>query len=350
MAIARNVVRLVRTAAAFMLVFRFRYKYGPRANEFFAKRKDCAGPSARQPMLIDDLPALATFARIVAAGSLSAAARELDLSLSVVSKRLAQLETRLGVRLLQRTTRQQTLTDEGALFHAQVVRILAEIEQAESLMRERRGTVSGALRITAPGELGRRRIAPIVAAFQRQHPQVTVQMQLTDAVVDLIAHDVDVAVRIGMLADSSLIARELAPNYRVLCASPAYLAEHGMPAQPADLCAHRCIVLGEQPRVEWRFDGSHPAAVEVSAAFLTNDGGAARTLALEGAGIALKSIWDVGPDLAAGRLRRVLPECASSAAPLHAVYPSGRHLALRVRTFVDYLGVELRRAWRWDER
>ncbi len=110
-------------------------------------------------MLIDDLPALATFARIVAAGSLSAAARELDLSLSVVSKRLAQLETRLGVRLLQRTTRQQTLTDEGALFHAQVVRILAEIEQAESLMRERRGTVSGALRITAPGELGRRRIA-----------------------------------------------------------------------------------------------------------------------------------------------------------------------------------------------
>lgn len=256
-------------------------------------------------MLIDDLPALATFARIVAAGSLSAAARELDLSLSVVSKRLAQLETRLGVRLLQRTTRQQTLTDEGALFHAQVVRILAEIEQAESLMRERRGTVSGALRITAPGELGRRRIAPIVAAFQRQHPQVTVQMQLTDAVVDLIAHDVDVAVRIGMLADSSLIARELAPNYRVLCASPAYLAEHGMPAQPADLCAHRCIVLGEQPRVEWRFDGPRPAAVEVSAAFLTNDGGAARTLALEGAG---------------------------------------------VRTFVDYLGVELRRAWRWDER
>lgn len=123
-----------------------------------------------------------------------------------------------------------------------------------------------------------------------------------------------------------------------------------MPAQPADLCAHRCIVLGEQPRVEWRFDGPHPAAVEVSAAFLTNDGGAARTLALEGAGIALKSIWDVGPDLAAGRLRRVLPECASSAAPLHAVYPSGRHLALRVRTFVDYLGVELRRAWRWDER
>ncbi len=163
-------------------------------------------------MLIDDLPALATFARIVAAGSLSAAARELDLSLSVVSKRLAQLETRLGVRLLQRTTRQQTLTDEGALFHAQVVRILAEIEQAESLMRERRGTVSGALRITAPGELGRRRIAPIVAAFQRQHPQVTVQMQLTDAVVDLIAHDVDVAVRIGMLADSARIAREGAPR------------------------------------------------------------------------------------------------------------------------------------------
>lgn len=236
-------------------------------------------------MLIDDLPALDTFARIVSAGSLSAAARELDLSLSVVSKRLAHLESQLGVRLLHRTTRQQTLTDDGAQFHAQVLRILAEVERAETLMSDRRGTVGGVLRVTAPGELGRPRIAPLIAAFQRRHPELTVQLMLTDAIVDLLAHDLDVAVRIGSLADSTMIARELAPNHRVLCASPSYVAAHGLPAEPAELRAHRCIVMGDQPRAEWRFDGAQgTVAVEVTAALLTNDGGAARTLALEGGG------------------------------------------------------------------
>ncbi|KUZ40692.1 LysR family transcriptional regulator [Burkholderia territorii] len=297
-------------------------------------------------MLIDDLPALETFARIVSAGSLSAAARELDLSLSVVSKRLAHLESRLGVRLLHRTTRQQTLTDDGAQFHAQVLRILAEIDRAETLMSDRRGTVGGVLRVTAPGELGRLRIAPLVAAFQRRHPELTVHLMLTDTIVDLLAHDIDVAVRIGSLADSTMIARELAPNHRVLCASSGYLAVHGQPTHPVELRAHRCIVMGDQPRTEWRFDGAQGAVtVEVTAALLTNDGGAARTLALEGAGIALKSIWDVGADLQAGRLVRVLPTFAAPAAPLHAVYPGGRHVPLRVRTFVDYLRDQLRDTW-----
>ncbi len=297
-------------------------------------------------MLIDDLPALDTFARIVSAGSLSAAARELDLSLSVVSKRLAHLESQLGVRLLHRTTRQQTLTDDGAQFHAQVLRILAEVERAETLMSDRRGTVGGVLRVTAPGELGRLRIAPLIAAFQRRHPELIVQLMLTDAIVDLLAHDIDIAVRIGSLADSTMIARELAPNHRVLCASPSYVAAHGLPAEPAELRAHRCIVMGDQPRAEWRFDGAQgTVAVEVTAALLTNDGGAARTLALEGAGIALKSIWDVGADLDAGRLVRVLPAFAAPAAPLHAVYPGGRHVPLRVRAFVDFLREQLRGAW-----
>ncbi|AOJ87014.1 LysR family transcriptional regulator [Burkholderia sp. MSMB0856] len=298
-------------------------------------------------MLIDDLPALDTFARIVSAGSLSAAARELDLSLSVVSKRLAHLESQLGVRLLHRTTRQQTLTDDGAQFHAQVLRILAEVDRAETLMSDRRGTVSGVLRLTGPGELGRLRIAPLVAAFQRQHPELIVQLMLTDTIVDLLAQDIDVAVRIGSLADSTMIARELAPNHRVLCASSSYLAVHGLPAHPAELRAHRCIVMGDQPRTEWRFDGAQGAVtVEVTAALLTNDGGAARTLALEGAGIALKSIWDVGADLEAGRLVRVLPTFAAPAAPLHAVYPGGRHVPLRVRAFVDFLRDQLRETWR----
>lgn len=297
-------------------------------------------------MLIDDLPALETFARIVSAGSLSAAARELDLSLSVVSKRLAHLESRLGVRLLHRTTRQQTLTDDGAQFHVQVLRILAEIERAETLMSDRRGTVSGMLRVTAPGELGRVRIVPLVAAFQRQHPALTVQLMLTDTIVDLLAQEIDVAVRIGSLADSTMIARELAPNHRVLCTAPSYVAAHGLPAHPADLRAHRCIVLGDQPRTEWRFDGANGSvAVDVTAALLTNDGGAARSFALEGAGIALKSIWDVDADLDAGTLVRVLPAFAAPAAPLHAVYPGGRHVPLRVRAFVEFLREQLRDAW-----
>ncbi len=144
-----------------------------------------------------------------------------------------------------------------------------------------------------------------------------------------------------------MIARELAPNHRVLCASPGYLAAHGRPAHPAELRAHRCIVMGDQPRAEWRFDGAQgDVAVEVTATLLTNDGGAARTLALEGAGIALKSIWDVGADLDAGRLVRVLPAFEAPAAPLHAVYPGGRHVSLRVRTFVDFLREQLRHAWR----
>ncbi|TXD55378.1 LysR family transcriptional regulator, partial [Ralstonia sp. TCR112] len=198
--------------------------------------------------MLDNLPALISFARIVSAGSLSGAAREMDLPLSVISKRLAQLEAALGVRLIQRTTRRQTLTEEGVLFHSRVVRILDEIEQAESLLMQRRQAVSGLLRVTAPGQLGRRRIAPIVAAFQREHPQLSVQLELTDAVVDLIDSGYDMAIRFGALTDSTLIARPLAPNFRVLCASPAYVAEHGAPVHPADLVQHRCILIGDQRR------------------------------------------------------------------------------------------------------
>ena len=299
--------------------------------------------------MLDNLPALISFARIVSAGSLSGAAREMDLPLSVVSKRLAQLEAALGVRLIQRTTRRQTLTEEGALFHSRVVRILDEIEQAESLLMQRRQAVSGLLRVTAPGQLGRRRIAPIVAAFQREHPQLSVQLELTDAVVDLIDSGYDMAIRFGALTDSTLIARPLAPNFRVLCASPAYVAEHGAPVHPADLVQHRCILIGDQRRADWRFSsGGEEHTVRVTASIVTNDGEAAHTLAAEGAGIAVKSIWDVGDDLLAGRLVRVLPGHSVSAAPLHAIYPHSQHLAPRVRVFVDYVRDRLQRDWRWD--
>jgi DNA-binding transcriptional LysR family regulator len=322
-------------------------------HRFHAARKIAAeyeiivSKKRKMDTLAHHFPALVAFARIVAAGSLSAAARELDVPVSVVSKRLSLLETHLGTRLLQRTTRRQTLTEEGHLFHARVLRILDEVEQAEALLAQRRDGVHGLLRITAPGELGRRWLAPIAAAFQELHPQVTIQLELTDTVVDLLDGGHDLGVRYGALADSSLVARALAPNYRVLCASPAYLQRHGEPRTPAELAGHRCIVIGDQRRTDWKFDGDETATVRVDAAFLTNDGGAAQQLALAGSGIALKSIWDVGDDLDAGRLVRVLPHHAMAAAPLHAVYPHQKNLAPRVRLFVGFVKERLQAAWRW---
>jgi DNA-binding transcriptional LysR family regulator len=203
--------------------------------------------------LANHFPALVAFSRIVAAGSLSAAARELDVPVSVVSKRLSLLEAGLGTRLLQRTTRRQALTEEGRLFHARVLRILNEVEQAEALLAQRRDGVHGLPRVTAPGEFGRRWLAPLAAAFQERHPQVTIELALSDAVVDLLDSGHDLAIRYGALA----------PNYRVLCASPAYLRRHGEPRAPAELAGHRCIVIGEMRRTDWKFDGDDTAPVRV---------------------------------------------------------------------------------------
>jgi len=298
--------------------------------------------------MIDDLPALTAFARIVSAGSMSAAAREMDLPLSVISKRMAQLEKNLGVRLLQRTTRRQALTEEGTLFHERVLRILDEIEQAESLLSHSRREVSGLLRVTAPGEFGRQHIVPIVADFQRQHPQLAVQLDLSDAVMNLLESGHDLAIRFGSLEDSTLVARRLAPNYRVACAAPAYLAQYGVPSHPTELAQHRCILIGEQRRAEWRFHGEEQVAVRVTGALITNDGQAAHALALQAAGIVVKSIWDVGDDILAGRLQRVLPAHSMPTAPLQAIFPHSQNLAPRVRAFIDYLQARLQQAWRWD--
>lgn len=299
--------------------------------------------------MIDNLPALTTFARIVAAGSMSAAARELDLPLSVVSKRLAQLEDGVGVRLLQRTTRRQALTEEGLLLHARVLRILDEIAQAEQMLSQHRHEITGVLRLTAPGALGRQWIVPAVAEFQRLHPQLVIQLDLTDTVVDLLESGCDLALRYGSLPDSSLVARPLAANFRLVCAAPSYLALHGAPAHPSQLAAHRCIVMGDQRRADWRFNGPDGEAltVRVTGALVTNDGGAAHLLALDGAGLVVKSIWDVGDDILAGRLRPVLPGYSLSAAPLHAIMPHANP-APRVRAFVAFLGQRLGQIRRWD--
>ena len=300
--------------------------------------------------MIDDLLDLRIFTKVVATGSLSGAARELDLSLAVVSKRLAALEQRLGVRLMQRTTRSQSLTFEGSAFHERCIRILAEVDDAEGFISGARESISGQLTLTAPRTFGRQYVVPLVARFQSRHPDLSVRLLLNDDVIDLVENAVDVAFRFGELIDSSMAARRVAPNYRVLCAAPSYVERCGQPASPDELVHHACIVYGARPAAHWLFSHQgRPIAAKVRGTFITNDGDSAQALALEGAGILFKSIWDVARHLRTGRLVRIMSAYAAPTEPLNLVIPHVRGAAPRVRRFVDYAVTELRSEVHWDD-
>ncbi|QTF08610.1 LysR family transcriptional regulator [Brenneria izadpanahii] len=291
--------------------------------------------------LIGDLPGLIAFERIASLGSFTAASLELGISLSVVSKRLANFEQRLGVHLLNRSTRKLSLTDEGRQLFTHAVRIIAELKQAQETLIRQSEDVSGVLKITAPNGFGRRRLVPLLAGFSELHPQIHIQLQLSDDVIDLISQGFDLALRYGELPDSSLIARFLAPNRRVLCASPVYLRRRGHPQNLADLAHHDCIQIGGAAAAEWRFDDGQP--VRITARTVCNDGEAAHAMSLAGMGIVLKSFLDVADDLASGALVQVLPQHAVSAAPLNAVYPHGHQVTPRLRAFIDYMAARLAR-------
>lgn len=300
--------------------------------------------------MIDDLLDLRIFAKVVAAGSLSGAARELDLSLAVVSKRLASLEQRLGVRLMHRTTRSQSLTFEGKAFHERCLRILLEVDDAEGFISGARENISGQLTLTAPRTFGRQYVVPLVARFQSSHPELSVRLLLSDDIVDLVENAVDVAFRFGELIDSGMAARLVAPNYRVLCAAPSYIERCGQPTSPDDLIDHACIVYGSRPAAHWLFnDHGRPIAAKVRGSFMTNDGDTAQALALEGAGILFKSIWDVADHLKAGRLVRLMGAYAAPTEPLNLVIPHVRSAAPRVRRFVDHALAQLRASVHWDD-
>ncbi len=289
--------------------------------------------------MADNLFDMMVFVRVVETGSLSAASRDLHLSLAVVSRRLSRLEERLGVRLANRTTRKLSLTEEGAAFHARCVRILGDIDEAEMEVTRGRNTATGLLRVTSTFAFARRRLAPLLHEFRQLHPGLQIHLEATDSFVNLVESGYDLAIRFGALADSSLIARQLAPNVRVICAAPAYLERHGRPETIDDLLNHDCIIYGNPPLDHWRFaDGS---SVRVKGTLSTNDGEAAHAWALEGAGLVLKSTWDVEEDIAAGRLEVVLPALQLPAAPIHAVYPHRRHTAARVRLCVEFLAKKL---------
>lgn len=277
------------------------------------------------------------FARVVRAGGLSAAGRELGLSPAMMSKRLAQLEARLGARLLHRTTRHVTPTEIGQCFHEKVVAALAAVEEAESFVTRQSGEARGLLRISAPTSFGRMHLAPHLKRFLDAHPSLSLELDLTDEFIDLLAGHVDVAIRIAALADSRLVAQRLAPNRRVLCATPAYLRDKGMPKDLDDLRHHHLLAATAQ--TQWRLEGPDgPVALRVQSFIRTNSSEVVRETLLASLGIAMRSTWDVSEELHDGALTIVLPQYrGASDVAIYAVHPSRKFVAPNVKAFIQFL-------------
>ncbi len=274
------------------------------------------------------------------AGGMSAAARELDVTPAAVSKRLAQIEARLGVRLFNRSTRRLSLTAEGEVYLESARRILGEIDDLDELIASRQASPRGLLKVNAPLGFGRSYIAPAIAEFAQKYPEVSLQLQLTDRPADFVRDAFDVAVRFGDLPDTSLIARKIAPNRRLVCASPGYLKKHGVPATPHDLARHQCIVLRQNEAAHglWRFaKGRRSETVKVRGALSSNDGEVTLTWGLAGLGILQRAEWDLARYLRSGRLVQVLEDYALPQADIYAVFPERHHLSAKVRAFVDFL-------------
>ncbi len=280
---------------------------------------------------------LEVFVRVIAAGSMSTAARDLGLSPAVVSKRIKRLEDKLGTRLLQRTTRQISLTEAGQGFHERVLTVLGGLEEAEAFASGRSSEVNGTLKISASTSFGRMHVAPHLKPFMEAHPDLAIHLVLSDEFTDIVGGGFDLAIRIAELNDSSLVARRLAPVRRVLCAAPAYLAEYGTPATLDDLKKHRCLPAHNHE--SWRLEGPNgPVTLRPEGMLITNSSEVIREAVIAGLGIALRSTWDVGAELKSGKLIQVLPQYESSRnVALSAVYPSRQFLPAKVRLFIDYL-------------
>ena len=282
---------------------------------------------------------ISTFVEVVARGSLSAAARAEGIAPAMIGRRLDALEARLGVKLLQRTTRKLALTDEGAAFLEDCQRILAELEEAEAAVSERSARASGHLLVSAPAGFGRRHVAPLLPSFLAEHRDVTVNLNLNDRVVDVVGEGVDVAIRIASLGDSNLVGVKLADNARVVVASPAYLKRHGTPRTLADLPRHNCLAISsEGSQRGWTFrDHQKTVTLKVAGNMVCNDGEVLLDWALDGKGLAWRSMWEVGAQIEAGKLVTVLDAYAAPGNDIYAVFAQRRHLPLRIRAFVDFL-------------
>lgn len=273
-------------------------------------------------------------------GSLAATARELGITPPAVSKRLTVLEARLGIRLVNRTTRSMSLTSEGELLFSHAARILTQIDEVEQLINSSRATPKGLIRVNASLGFGRRYIGPALGAFFAQYPEVEIQLEISDHPLDLATHGFDLGIRFGTLPDAAFHARKIASNRRLLCASPLYLEKHGVPQRLTDLQLHNCIFLrqNETPYGVWSFThGGRTQNIKVRGALGCNDGEVALNWALEGHGILLRAEWDIARYVRSGRLRLVLEDQTPTRADVFAVYPQQLHLSARVRSLIDFL-------------
>lgn len=277
------------------------------------------------------------FARVARTGNMSAAGREIGLSPAVVSKRISLLEERLGARLFQRTTRQLTLTETGEGYFKRVVDILALVEEAEDFVSRRNTNPRGVLKVTAPTSFSRMHVTPYLPEFLERYPQIELDMHLTDNFVDIIRDGFDVAIRIGELRDSSLVARKLAAETRVICAAPSYLERAGMPRSLADLENHNCLSAGAQD--VWRLESKEgQVQFRVKGNIRSSSAELVRDALLAGLGLALRATWDIGPELASGALQVVLPEYrGSSNVAIYAVYPCREFMPAKVNAFIEHL-------------
>lgn len=310
---------------------------------------------------MDKLKQLETFVAVAARGSLTAAARAESVAPAIIGRRLDALEARLGVKLLVRTTRRISLTHEGSAFLEDCQRLLTDLSNAEASVSAGGVKASGHLRITAPAGFGRRHVAPLVPRFRDLHPEVTVSLNLSDRVVDVAGEGYDCAVRVGDLPDSSLVSLRLADNRRLCVAAPAYLQRRGTPAQPGELARHDCLTLSSDASQTrgWAFsmpvDGGEAGQREVQYLRPTgpmdcSDGQVLHEWCLAGLGLAWRSTWEVEADIRAGRLVSVLDAFAAPPNGIYALFPQRKHLALRVRLWIDFLKHEYGRTDYWTGR
>ncbi len=292
--------------------------------------------------IVDNLGDIRIFVEAANLGSLSAAGRKLGLSPAAASARLVKLEAMLHTRLFERTTRQLRLTEEGRMYLLHCQQALQSLDDAHAALQAGRSVVRGKVRISATSDFGRHVLKSWLDEFNAQYPEVKFALVLSDSLSNLLLDDIDLAIRFGVLPDSSLVARRLAPNRRVLCASPGYVAAHGAPERPRDLERFDCIVLSTMSghANEWRFacgDEVETYTVPLANSRETNDGALSREWAVAGYGIAMKSVWDIGADLRAGKLQILMPAWRSPDVPVHALYQGTRYVAPRVRALLDFL-------------
>ncbi len=293
---------------------------------------------------MDKLLAMTTFVRIVEKGSLTAAAAALDASLPSVVRTLASLERNLGVRLLNRTTRRIHLTDEGARYLERCRAILSAVEETEAALTSLRTELQGRLVVTASVLFGRRYVAPIVSDFLRRHPNVSADLLFVDRIVNLVEEGLDVAVRIGHLRDSSLVAIPVGQVRRVVCASPEYLQRRGVPRMPEDIRTHSCIRhTGLAPRNEWHFRiGRRDVAIPITGVMSCNEIDSSLSACVNGLGLGMFLSYQVAPHRMSSELRYVLEEFETEPAPVQVVYPHSKLLSSKVRAFVDECVSKLR--------